>query len=210
MTLVLRCIQVITSKDIHGDLYESLSHWRNAASHRYTFNKVVTKFTEWARLKNNESIHNKTRSTSFVSQDGQSTTSSLSTPRFEDNDELFGAVQSGFSPVNANKRKIVKKDDLTPEDRLKQRYKIRVKDCTGFPVYSVKQNTSCTWCGTQGARWFCVSCKSWFCTLTSKAKPSKGSKEKEEKSVYNCVRGISENGSSIIKQFQRSCFHIHF
>jgi len=196
---ILRLFQVISAKPDLSQAYPSLQHYRNAASHRCTYKKMLrmiySSFKEKVRQPfraiENMATQNRRRATNRV--------------RFNNTipEQMNFAPSKTFqTPTKARKRIIDK--GMSTQHVLNQS-----KVCSGYPFEVVDQGTktkdqrrSCYICGTK-TKWQCIKCRFFFCL------EYKHSSKRKEHLYYTKEKVQNNSNHEVTKIYGKTCFHIH-
>lgn len=195
----------IHTADSDISVYPSMSHYRNAASHRFTFQKFLSKayYTFKARAdeaSNNNVLENSMRVVSPVRQvlrPRRVRFQNGGIPKLMD----FAVPKTFNTPVRSRKQMI--DNGVASEEILK-----RTKNCTGFIVEVLSQDEqeekekdprrSCIVCGKH-TRWQCAGCHFYYClTVLSK-----------DDLYYNLEKKSASSSATASRVFRRTCYHAY-
>ena len=198
---ILKLYHVVSAKDNVAQSYPSMQHYRNAASHRMTYGRMLrrlyTFFKEEAKdeaNKENQEPADEPTNTGRVRRARAQGHSSV--PELLD----FCTQKTFQTPMKARRRQIEK-------GIVSNRILERTTHCTGHPIEIIEQDEGnkkdprreCYLCSTKTA-WRCTKCRLYFCMNY------KGNKLREEKLYYNHERNTQEENHGTTKIYGKSCF----
>ena len=201
LVAVLKLYHSLSAKDDVASKHPSLQHYRNAASHRLTYKKLLRvmykKFKDEVQKDNNKENH----------LDETSNTHRVRRARAQGfgiipDEASFLARRTFETPKKARRKQIEK--GTASEAILQQCNK-----CTGFPVEIVQQKEGsgkdprreCHICRTKTA-WQCSQCRLYFCMSYKK------NKRRDEKLYYVREKEGAIDSREITKIYGKSCFHV--
>ena len=163
---MLRLHQISTAKDDFTKFYPTLTHYRDAASHRCTHKKLLRIIHKLFK-KEVEKLPNKEgRSTLTNNQNNNNLRRSRpQRVRFQGqiiNETLEYAPSKTFQTPSKNKKNIIN------EGRGAEQIQHRTANCSGFPFEVVDQGLKtkdqrhkCFVCGNK-TKWMCIKCRFYF------------------------------------------------
>ena len=175
------------------DDFDSLLHWRHAASYRFTFHKTLLLFAKVFATKAKEkrvtSIH-VTHTPAPISQTRQVSPM----PQFQQRQPIDGITPSLLLCAPTLSTKTPRKIQTSIRDgSASSEIMDMVHKCVGIPVqkYPTTANNPCAVC-KKNTSWYCMGCKQWIC-LTKRT-------SNINSLYYHSVRGEE-------KYFVNTCFH---
>ena len=200
---ILRLFQIASSNHQNFEnKYPTLRHYLDAASHRFTYKKVLrilysnfkeeVKKLSAAGTNNGQMQPSATPSSQQVTFNGQTVSDKLD----------FASVKTFKTPKKAKKRMIEK------GTKISKLVQDRINSCSGHPFEVVDQglNTKdqrreCLICKNK-TKWMCVKCRFYFCMDYKET-------QKRKKQFYFVKEKKDEKSQDeITKIYGKTCFHI--
>lgn len=202
---VLRLCQIITAKKDIEKSYPTLTHYRDAASHRFTHKKILRLEylyfkQEMNKIENPESVLRNHEENSRLGRPSRPQRVRFDNRAVED--KLDYAFARTFDTPARSKKRIIDKGNAT------SMVQVRKDNCTGFPFEVVDQglNTkdprrTCYICRAK-TKWMCIKCRFYFCLDYRKTS------NRQEHLCYTKEKESSTGNKEITKIFGKTCFHI--
>ena len=206
---ILKLYQTITSKDDISTAYSTIQHYRNAASHRITFKRLLRKIYRIFKAEvqkaesekeNNNGNH---QQQALVSHRQRRTRVRGFTAVPEQMDFLAVSAERTFKTPTKAKKKLIDKGNV-PQMILERTHK-----CTGYPFEVVSQKEGsgkkdprqrCFVCKTK-TQWQCVKCHFYFCMSYKK------NSNRDEKLYYVKGKESKHSNQEFTKIYGKTCFH---
>ena len=202
---VLRLCQIITAKKDIEKSYPTLTHYRDAASHRFTHTQILHLEylyfkQEMNKIENPESVLRNHEENSRLGRPSRPQRVRFDNRAVED--KLDYAFARTFDTPARSKKRIIDKGNAT------SMVQVRKDNCTGFPFEVVDQglNTkdprrTCYICRAK-TKWMCIKCRFYFCLDYRKTS------NRQEHLCYTKEKESSTGNKEITKIFGKTCFHI--
>ena len=201
-TAILRLYQISTAKKDFSKNYPTLTHYRDAASHRCTHKKLLRIIHRIFKKEVVETLSDKQQPSSSVTNNNDRRVTCV---RFKDRtvgNRISYIPSRTFHTPARNKRKIIQ------EGRCATEVQHRTDHCSGFPFEVVDQGLGtkdqrkkCLICESK-TKWMCVKCRLYFCM------DYKETSKREEGLVYAKEQKKKNSSETIIKIYGRTCFHV--
>jgi len=198
--------------------YLSMAHYRNAASHRATYKKMLINSANIFEKAAKELAQYGEDELERIKRDRERSRSGRQRQR-QPLREVPRRVQfQGTTVVPEQMDFASKKTFKTPQKKKKKQIETegkvaesvmnRIHTCTGFPMQVVSQNEgstkdprrSCYICGSK-TKWQCINCRFYFCMATKKTA------QREQQLYYVKEKENVEDSQSSTKIYGKSCFH---
>lgn len=183
--IIHRITQILTAKE-DLDVYPSLAHFRNAASHRTTFHKTLLTIHSILKKKSEEigSVDEQIELNDTTSRSVNNTSRVLPS-RQRIHGVIPEAAQFGVKLPFQTPKKIKKKVE---KGEVSASICGMYNNCTGRLVQIVEESKKqrCTMCG-KTTSYYCCGCKSWFCFAQRMTKKNKD--QFDLKLLHHVVRG---------------------
>ena len=194
---IQKLYHALTAQDNVAEKYPSMQHYRNAASHRLTFKKLLRKIYK----KFKDEVESDFEKENFQTDTHRARRARAQGFGIIPDQANFIAKKTFQTPTKARRKQI-------EERKVSEAILHRVNACTGYPIEIVQQQEGsakdprrqCYICSTK-TLWQCSKCRLYFCMTYKK------NKKREEKLYYVREREGKEC-REITKIYGKSCFHV--